>query len=92
MLELFEKKDDLLEVFEDSDPTDDSVRIYIGRENMVKIMDNSTLIYKPVRHGGVTVGAIGIIGPTRMNYSRAIALIDQLTRGVSDMITDGEDS
>ena len=90
MLEMFERKDSLLEALSDgacSEPDDNSVRIYIGGENHVKIMDNSTLIYKAVRRDGVPLCAIGIIGPTRMNYRRAIALIDTLSNGVTDLIT-----
>lgn len=94
MLELFERKDDLLQVisegaYSDSDPG--KVKIYIGRENLVKIMDNSTLIYKLVKRGDVPVGAIGIIGPTRMNYGRAIAMIDHLSDGVGRLLTGGDD-
>ncbi len=86
ILALFERKDDLLEVLsEEARGGDDGkVQIYIGRENLVKIMDNSTLIFKTVRENGVTVGAIGIIGPTRMDYSRVIATIDRLTDAVGD--------
>lgn len=88
MLALFERKDDLLAVLsEEAHGEDDGkVQIYIGRENLVKIMDNSTLIFKTVRENGVPVGAIGIIGPTRMDYSRVIAMIDRMTDAVSDAV------
>ena len=91
---LFEKKDDLLEVLseETTHTSDDRVQVYIGRENIVKVMDNSTLIFKAVRDQGKTVGAIGIIGPTRMDYRRVIATIDHLTRGISDMLGDGNNT
>ncbi len=88
MLALFERKDDLLAVLsEEAHGEDDGkVQIYIGRENLVKIMDNSTLIFKTVRENGIPVGAIGIIGPTRMDYSRVIAMIDRMTDAVSDAV------
>ncbi|MGN1345478.1 MAG: heat-inducible transcriptional repressor HrcA [Eubacteriales bacterium] len=94
MLALFEKKDDLLEVLseETTHTPDDRVQVYIGRENIVKVMDNSTLIFKPVRSHGKTVGAIGIVGPTRMNYRRVIATIDRLSRGVSELLGEPKDS
>ena len=94
MLTMFERKQDLLDVFSESEmQTDDdgSVKIYIGRENLVKTMDNSTLVYKPIKRGGILVGAIGVIGPTRMNYSRVIAMIDHLSSGVSSLIEDGDE-
>ena len=95
MLELFEKKDDLLKAISDdayTEGSDGKVKVYIGHENSVKIMDNSSLIYKTVKKDGVPVGAIGLIGPTRMNYSRAITLIDSLADGVSGLIGDGSEN
>lgn len=86
MLALFEKKDTLLELLSGETQTGGGVHVYIGRENLVKVMDNSTLIFKPILNGGKTVGAIGIIGPTRMNYRRVIATIDMLTNGISDSL------
>ena len=91
MLALFERKSDLLDVFSENSfisPDDEKVQIYIGRENLVKIMDNSTLVYKTIKKDNTPVGAIGIIGPTRMNYSRVIAMIDHLSKGVTNMITE----
>lgn len=86
MLTLFEKKDDLYEMLSDEAQVGDGVHVYIGRENLVKVMDNSTLIFKPIIEHGRTVGAIGIIGPTRMDYKRVIATVDSLTRGVADIL------
>ncbi|MBR0302242.1 MAG: hypothetical protein IJQ80_00165, partial [Clostridia bacterium] len=90
MLSLFEDKNDLLEVISDGSESkeDDGVRVFIGSENVVKTMDNSTLIFKPIMKGGRAVGAIGIIGPTRMDYSRVIAMINRLTDGISEIMND----
>jgi len=54
---------------------------------VVKVMDNSTLVFKTVTQNGRPVGAIGIIGPTRMDYRRVIATIDSLTAGVTDALS-----
>ena len=86
LLALFEKKDTLLEVLSDEARSGDRVQIFIGRENLVKVMDNSTLVFKTVTQNGKPVGAIGIIGPTRMNYRRVIATIDSLSRGITETI------
>ncbi len=90
MLALFEKKDALLEVLSGEARADDRVQVYIGRENLVKVMDNSTLVFKAIVENGKTVGAIGIIGPTRMDYRRVIATIDSVTRGVTDALEGGK--
>ena len=83
MLMLFEKKDDLLEIFSGKPTEPEKVQVYIGKENLVKVMDNSTLIFKAITNDGKTVGAIGVIGPTRMDYKRVIATIDNVANGVS---------
>ncbi len=94
MLSLFENKEDLLDVISDGSKAEESdeVRVFIGSENVVKTMDNSTLIFKPIVQAGKTVGAIGIIGPTRMDYSRVIAMINRLTDGISEIMNDGRRS
>ncbi len=97
MLEMFERKDELFRLISDETRAveeagdDNKVQVYIGHENMVNIMDNSTLIFKTIKSGGRAIGTIGIIGPTRMDYSRVISMIDQLTAGITDALGDGTD-
>jgi len=43
-------------------------------------------VFKAIVDQGRTVGAIGIIGPTRMDYGRVIATIDRLSRGVTEAL------
>ena len=86
MLALFEKKETLLEVLSEEAKGDDRVQVFIGRENVVKVMDNSTLVFKTVTQNGKPVGAIGVIGPTRMDYRRVIATIEGLTKSVTDAL------
>ena len=77
--EPIEDKNDIIRAMSAIDQSDDETKIFIGSENMVKIMDNSTLIYKNLKLNGRTIGAIGIIGPCRMDYSRVLATIDKLS-------------
>ena len=90
MLGMFEKKDALLDlVTQDAD--NDGVQIYIGRENTVDAMGNSALVYRQIRRDGRVVGAIGVIGPTRMNYSKVIETINQLAEGIDNVINEQEE-
>ncbi len=91
MLDLFEKKDDLIHALTDvnSGYNDDKVHIIIGSENSVKIMDNSTVIFKTIRKDNEPVGLIGIIGPTRIDYKRAIAMVNMLSDGISGLVSEG---
>lgn len=93
MLAMFERKDELLQLISgDTAPMmpagqpDDGVHVYIGSENPVIVMDSSTLVFKPVKKDGKTVGALGVIGPTRMNYTKVISMIDNITNSISDVL------
>jgi heat-inducible transcriptional repressor len=63
MISTFEDKSDIIKAISTIDQSDDETKVFIGSENMVKIMDNSTLIYKNLKLGGKTIGAIAIVGP-----------------------------
>lgn len=84
MLNLFEKKDELLDIVSQADEND--VNVFIGSETSVNTMNNSAFIFKTIKSAGRTVGAIGIIGPCRMNYSRVITTVNQLSSTISDII------
>ena len=75
--------------FEEGDAGD--VKVFIGSENTVKVMENSTLVFRSIRRGGRVVGAIGVIGPRRMDYSKVIATIDQLAGRIDEMLGGGTD-
>lgn len=102
MLSMFEQKNDILEIVSGScdentslaipdAANNDKVQVYIGSENMVKTMNNSTLVFKTIKDGDKTIGAIGVIGPTRMDYSKVIATIDNLTNGISSIISSNDE-
>ncbi len=85
MISTIENKSDIIDVVSTIDQSDDEIKIFIGSENMVEIMDDSTLIYKNLKLGGKTIGAIGIIGPCRMDYSKVLATIDKLAYEISTL-------
>ncbi len=87
LLGLFNQKDELVNIVEGSDK--DAVNVFIGSENAVETMNDSTLIFKTIRVDGVDIGAIGIIGPCRMDYEKVISTINTLTESVSEMMREG---
>ena len=91
LLGLFEHKDSLKKLLPSSLPSadqkDGGVQVYIGSENSVKIMDRSALVFKTVTENGKPIGAIGVIGPTRMDYGRVISVLDRLSEGIGDVIS-----
>ncbi len=99
MLAMFERKDELVGLISGetapmmpSGVSENGVQVYIGSENPVIIMDSSSLVFKPVKQGDRTVGALGIIGPTRMNYKKVISMIDGIAESVSDILSESDNA
>lgn len=86
LLAMLEEKDDVVKLIDSTGAADGNLHVYIGSENTVKIMEGSTLVLKALKGTGGTVGAIGIIGPVRMDYSRVISVLDNLTSQIADVI------
>jgi heat-inducible transcriptional repressor len=86
LLGALESKDDILELV--SDPESQGVNVVIGSESSVKVMNNSALVFKPVVRDGKTLGAIGIIGPRRMDYARVVATIEGLAVNVESILNE----
>ncbi|HEV7434422.1 MAG TPA: heat-inducible transcriptional repressor HrcA [Pseudorhizobium sp.] len=71
-----EKKDSLIELL-DLAETGPGVRIFIGSENKLFSLSGSSLIVAPYRDQEERiVGAVGVIGPTRLNYARVVPMVD----------------
>jgi heat-inducible transcriptional repressor len=88
LLGALEKKEDILDLVSDTDS--DGVNVVIGSESSVKVMNNSALVFKPVVRDGKTLGAIGIIGPRRMDYAKVVATIEGLAGNVESLLTSSE--
>ncbi len=84
LLGTLEKKDDILNLV--SKTESDDINIVIGSESEVKVMDKSALVFKPIVKDGRTVGAIGILGPRRMDYAKVLATLEGLSGNIADMI------
>ena len=61
----------------ESAETGQGVRIFIGSENNLFSLSGSSVIVAPYRDSNQKViGALGVIGPTRLNYSRIVPMVD----------------
>ncbi len=81
-----EKKDGLIELLNLAE-TGSGVRIFIGSENKLFSLSGSSLIVAPYRNSDDRiVGAVGVIGPTRLNYARIVPMVDYTAQIVSRMI------
>lgn len=65
----------------------DGVQIYIGAENRLFEGSGCSMIVSPYMNGHEKViGAIGVIGPVRMNYARIIPMVDYTARLIGRMM------
>ena len=63
------------------------VRIFIGAETRLFSLSGSAVIAAPYMTGSQRVlGAIGVIGPARLNYARVIPLVDYTARVLSQVM------
>jgi heat-inducible transcriptional repressor len=67
----------------------EGVRIFIGSENKLFSLSGSSLVLSPYMNADrKLVGAIGVIGPTRLNYGRIVPIVDYTARLVGRMVAD----
>lgn len=65
----------------------EGVRIFIGAESGLFGTTGLSMVVAPARNGqGRIVGAIGVIGPTRINYARIIPVVDYTARVVGRLL------
>jgi len=91
MRELFvalEQKTTLLAVL-DRALSAEEVQIFIGSETEFSATTGASVVAARYATEDGVVGTIGVIGPTRMNYSRAIGLVDFTARTLSRLLQHG---
>ncbi len=81
-----ERKQDVIQLL-DLAKAADGVSIFIGSENKLFSLSGSSVIVSPYRDAqDRIVGAIGVIGPTRINYARIIPMVDYTARVLGRLI------
>ncbi len=83
-----ERKRDIAE-FLDLTEGGDGVRIFIGSENKLFSLSGSSLVVSPYMNADrKIIGAVGVIGPTRLNYGRIVPIVDYTAQLVGRLISD----
>lgn len=67
---------------------DNMPNVLIGKENLFRELQNSSMIFGSYRVGGQSRGNLGIIGPTRIDYARLIPSLKYLTDIVGIILSD----
>ena len=83
-----ERKRDIADFLELTEKGE-GVRIFIGSENKLFSLTGSSLVVSPYMNSDKKViGAVGVIGPTRLNYGRIVPIVDYTAQLVGKLITD----
>jgi heat-inducible transcriptional repressor len=82
-----ESKRDLAQLLDLADEAE-GVRVFIGSENKLFSLSGSSLVISPYTDSRRRIiGAIGVIGPTRLNYGRIVPIVDYTARLVGSMLS-----
>ncbi len=83
-----ERKRDIAEFLELTEEGE-GVRIFIGSENKLFSLSGSSLVVSPYMNSDrKIIGAVGVIGPTRLNYGRIVPIVDYTAQLVGKLISD----
>lgn len=83
-----ERKRDIAEFLELAE-TGEGVRIFIGSENKLFSLSGSSLVVSPYMNADrKIIGAVGVIGPTRLNYGRIVPIVDYTAQLVGRLMSD----
>ncbi|MEC2076502.1 heat-inducible transcriptional repressor HrcA [Metabacillus fastidiosus] len=84
LLSMIEEKNELYELLKTKGT---GISIKIGKENENIAMENCSLITATYALGEKQIGKVAILGPTRMEYSRVISLLQYVTSDMSKALT-----
>lgn len=83
-----ERKRDIAEFLELAEGGE-GVRIFIGSENKLFSLSGSSLVVSPYMNADrKVIGAVGVIGPTRLNYGRIVPIVSYTAQLVGKLISD----
>lgn len=84
LFQTLEEKDVLVTMLEES--KDNDIQILIGSENTVQGMKDCSVITATYKMGDNTRGTIGIVGPTRMDYSQVISVLNGMVQNIENVL------
>ena len=82
------ERDDWLETALGPDAIEEGVRVIIGQENRDEAMQDLSLVIGNYGLSGRSRGVIGVVGPKRMDYTRAISSVNYLASLLSESLGD----
>ncbi len=88
LFETLERETEMLAVLEDIGSSRTDLNVTIGAEHPSTGEWEASIITAPFQAGDTTVGTVGIVGPTRMDYLSAMASVRAVAKRLSEMATE----
>ena len=80
-----EEKEVLVDILSNNSENDSSIQILIGGENHIEGLKDCSIVKTEYKIAGAT-GTIGIIAPTRMDYAKAVSVLDSIVKNINNVL------
>lgn len=87
IFQTFEEKEMLISLLGNGESPADKIQILIGNENSIEELKDCSVVRANYKFGGNSIGRIGIIGPTRMNYSQTVSVLNEIVKTLDNFMS-----
>lgn len=91
LLEAFEDKSRIIHLLDTTLRSSKGLQIILGSESELRELKEISLVSSPYRRGDTLLGVLGVIGPTRMDYSRIIPVVEFTATLLSELLEEPGD-
>ena len=86
IFQTFEEKEILVNIFGNNNNADtNSIQILIGNESCIEPLKDCSIVKTEYKIAN-TIGKIGIIAPTRMDYAKAVSILNEIIKNINDVL------
>lgn len=88
LLSLMDQEELLHDLMVENAKMDSGVTVKIGTENKYEGIQDCSMITATYHINGDIIGSVGVLGPTRMEYSKVVSIVDFMTQNLSRVLED----
>ena len=88
LFETLEREQEMLQVMSDVTATSSALSVTIGGEHPTTGDLDASIVAAPFKSGETTIGTIGVVGPTRMDYVSAMASVRAVAKRLTELATE----
>ncbi len=85
-ISFIENEELLMDIMVGNKNQKDDLKIVIGEENIYEVLKDCSVITANYKLGEKTIGKIGIVGPTRMDYPYLIGILKSFSKDISEVL------